>query len=251
LSGANVAFVLALVGPLLRRSARTVRLLATVAVLVVFGAMTRWEPSVLRACAMAATSVVAAHVGRPSQGVRILALAATALLLVDPFLLRSVGFLLSCGASLGITLLAAPIARRLRGPAWLRESVGTTLAAQLGVTPVLLSVFGSLPLVTVPANLLAVPLAGPLTTWGLTGGVAGGAVRTSAPALTGVLQLPTRVLAQALLGLADLAGSAPVSVGGRELAFAAMGALLVAAAVAVRRRRRRMLRRRALVVPSR
>jgi competence protein ComEC len=250
-SGANVAFVLALVGPLLRRSTRAVRLVVTGAVLVVFGAMTRWEPSVLRACAMAATAVVAAHLGRPARGVRVLALAATVLLLADPFLLHSIGFLLSCGASLGITVLAAPFSGRLRGPAWLRESVATTIAAQIGVAPVLLGVFGSIPLVTAPANLLAVPLAGPLTTWGLTGGVAAGIVRPSAPTLTVVLQLPTRVLAQALLGLADLAGSVPASVGAIELAVGGAGTLVLVVTVAVRRRHRRMLRERALVVPSR
>jgi competence protein ComEC len=250
-SGANVAFVLALVGPLLRRSSRTARLVMTGAVLVVFGAMTRWEPSVLRACAMAATAVVAAHVGRPSQGVRILALAATVLLLVDPFLLRSIGFLLSCGASLGITLLAGPLARRLRGPAWLRESLATTVAAQIGVAPVLLSVFGSIPLVTLPANLLAVPLAGPLTTWGLTGGVLAGLARPRAPAVSDLLQLPTRVLAQALLGLADLAGSVPAAVDATALALGAAAAVVALLTVAACRKHRRMLRQRALVVPPR
>jgi competence protein ComEC len=250
-SGANVAFVLALVGPVLRRSSRTLRLLATGGVLLVFGAMTRFEPSVLRACAMAATAVLAAHVGRPSQGVRILALAATVLLLVDPFLLRSIGFLLSCGASLGITLLAGPFARRLPGPAWLRESLATTVAAQLGVAPVLLTVFGSIPLVTLPANLLAVPLAGPLTTWGLTGGLLAGVTRPRAPSLSALLQLPTRVLAQALLGLADLAGSVPASMDATDLALGGACTVVLALSVTVCRKRRRMLRERALVVPPR
>jgi competence protein ComEC len=250
-SGANVAFVLALVGPLVRRSTRTARLVATFATLLVFGAMTRWEPSVLRACAMAATAVFAAHVGRPTQGVRVLALAAAALLVVDPFLLRSVGFLLSCGASLGIALLAGPVARRLRGPEWLRASVGTTIAAQVGVAPVLLPVFGSIPLVTLPANLLAVPLAGPLTTWGLTGGVLAGIVRPRAPGLAGLLQLPTSVLAQALLGLADLAARAPAPLDATDLAVVGAVALLVVGTVAAWRAHRRMLRERALVVPPR
>ena len=46
-SGENVAFVLILAGPLLRRLPRFGRLAAGVTVLVVFGTMTRWEPSVL------------------------------------------------------------------------------------------------------------------------------------------------------------------------------------------------------------
>jgi competence protein ComEC len=249
-SGANVAFVLALLGPFLRRAPRGGRVALTLVVLAVFGAMTRWEPSVLRACAMAACAVVAVHVGRPAAGIRLLSLAVTVLLLVDPFLLRSVGFQLSCGASAGIALLAVPFARRLRGPAWLRESLATTAAAQVGVAPVLLPVFGSMPLVALPANLLAVPLAGPLTTWGLTAGALAGVVHDVAPPIASLLQAPTRVLAEGVLGLAALASEVPIEVD-------ATGALTLAAlvapigAAAALRRRRRMLRERAMVVPTR
>ena len=256
-SGENVAFVLALAGPALRRLPRSARLGAALAVLVVFGAMTRWEPSVLRACAMAALAVVAVYAGRPAQAVRLLALAVTALLLIDPFLVHSVGFLLSVGASLGIALLAVPITRRLRGPAWFREPLATTAAAQIGVAPVLIPVFGSIPLVAVPANLLAVPLVGPLTIWGLAGGTLAGLIRSRVPAAATALQWPTRVLADAVLGIADAASRVPVAVGapfvGIVLAAAAVAAVIVAVAMGVmgRVRRRPMLRRRALVLPPR
>ncbi len=135
--------------------------------------MTRWEPSVLRAIAMAVIGLVAGYLGRPTAGLRVLVLAAIALLVADPFLLHSVGFLLSCGASLGIAVLARPVTARLRGPGWMREVLGVTAAAQIGVAPVLIPVFGSMPLVVLPANLIAVPLAAPLTMWGLAAGVLG------------------------------------------------------------------------------
>ena len=82
-----------------------------------------------------------------------LALAATVLLLADPFLVHSVGFLLSCAASVGIAVLGPPIARRLPGPRWFRESLGVDLGAQVGVSPVLIPVFDGVPLVALPANL--------------------------------------------------------------------------------------------------
>jgi len=245
-SGANVAFVLALVGPLLRRFPRGARLVATLTVLAVFGVMTRWEPSVLRASTMAACAVVAVHLGRPARTTRLLTVAVTLLLAMDPFLVHSVGFQLSCGASLGIALFSAPIATRLRGPAWLRESLGTTAAAQLGVAPVLLPVFGSMPLVTLPANLLAVPLVGPLTVWGLGAGALGGLVGRSASGLAAALQLPTRVMAEAVIGIADAAGRVPVAIDIRTAV-----ALGIAVGVAVVARHRRMLRRDALVVSPR
>ncbi len=137
---------------------------------------------------------------------RVLAIAASGLLLADPFLLRSVGFLLSCGASAGILLFGEPIARRLPGPRLLRETAGVTLAAQLGTAPILVPVFGSVPLVALPANLVAVPLAAPITVVGLVAGVVGGLVRPFWPGAATVLQLP-------VLGLA--AGRGARGLGGR------------------------------------
>ncbi|MGH9014378.1 MAG: ComEC/Rec2 family competence protein [Acidimicrobiia bacterium] len=241
-SGANVAFVLALVAPALRRLGLRGRLTTGLAVLVVFGTMTRWEPSVLRACAMAACSMTALYLGRPAAGLRVLALAAIALLLADPFLLHSIGFLLSCGASAGITLLAARLSVRLPGPAWARAGLGVTLAAQIGVAPVILPVFGSLPLVALPANLVAVPLAAPLTVWGLVSGVAGGIVGRGWPGLAGALQVPTLLLVRAVLAVAAVAGRVPLAVDDR-----AAWAIVAVAALVAARRRRSTLRRDGLV----
>jgi competence protein ComEC len=192
--------------------------------------MTRWEPSVVRAIAMASISMVTAFLGRPTHGLRILLLAVIGLLLIDPFLLHSVGFGLSCGASLGIVLLARPIAQRLRGPVWVRDTLGVTAAAQLGVAPVLIPVFGSMPLVALPANLLAVPLAAPLTIWGLVAGVVGGVARPLSPAIPRLLELPTVGLLHALISVADLASRVPVAIDGRAASgLIALGALLAAA----------------------
>jgi competence protein ComEC len=231
-SGENVAFVLALFAPLLHRLSLRGRVVGALFVLLLFGSMTRWEPSVLRAITMAAVGLVAGYLGRPTAGLRLLVLAAVVLLVVDPFLLHSVGFLLSCGASVGIAVLAQPITARLRGPSWMREVLGVTAAAQLGVAPVLIPVFGSMPLVALPANLLAVPLAAPLTMWGLTAGVVGGLLHPYVPGAARLLELPTVALLHALIAIADVASRVPLAIDGR----AAWGLVaLVALAAALRR----------------
>ena len=109
-SGQNVAFALALAGPVLRRLRLWPRLAATVAVIGLFGVMTRFEPSVLRASAMAALAATVAMVGWPVARVRIIALAVTGLLVVDPLLARSVGFQLSVCAATAIVVVAPPLA---------------------------------------------------------------------------------------------------------------------------------------------
>ncbi|MDP8987993.1 MAG: ComEC/Rec2 family competence protein [Actinomycetota bacterium] len=206
-SGQNVAFVLVLCRPVLGRLGLRGRWLATLGVIAFFGLVTRWEPSVLRASAMAALACTASGLGRPASGGRVLALAVAGVVLVDPLLVRSVAFQLSVAASAGILGLARPLALRLPGPRWLAEVLAVTLAAQVGVAPVLVPVFGGLPVASVPANLLAVPAAGPLMGWGLTAGLAAGALGPPADA---VLHLPTSVLVAWVAAVARWGASLPL-----------------------------------------
>jgi competence protein ComEC len=133
---------------------------------------------------------------------------------LDPFLVHSVGFLLSSGAAAGIVLWSAPIAARLPGPRPLAEALSVTIAAQLGVLPVLLPVFGTVPLVALPANLLAAPVVGPLTIWGLVAGVAGGVL---GPVAAHWLQLPTYALLRWVETVAHTAAAQPVALDGRAV----------------------------------
>jgi competence protein ComEC len=224
-SGANVAFVLAIIGPLLRRLRLGSRLVVGLTVLMVFGTMTRWEPSVLRASAMAGIAMAATFLGRPAPASRLLTLAAIGLLVADPFLVHSVGFLLSCGAAAGILLLGPAISARIPGPRPVADALGVTAAAQIGVLPVILPVFGTMPLIALPANLLAAPVVGPLTVWGLVAGVAGGLL---GPGPAHWLQLPTYALLRWVETVADVAASTPLAIDGRALC----GLLAISGAVA-------------------
>lgn len=224
-SGANVAFVLALVGPLLRRLGLRGRFVGGLAVLLVFATATRFEPSVLRAGAMAAIAMAATLLGRPVAAPRLLALAVIALLLVDPFLLRSVGFQLSAGASAGIVLVARPLGERLAGPSWLREPLAVTVAAQVGVAPVLLTTFGGMPLVTPLANLLAVPVAEPLTVYGLLAAAVAGLLGRAAPPLATAVLVPARLMVDWVAGVAHATAGRGGTLGTRAAAgVVALGA---------------------------
>src|SRR5262249_58643037 len=129
----------------------------TVGLIGWFALLTRFEPSVVRAAAMAAIAATATVLGRPASTVRLLSLAVAVMVLIDPLLVWSVGWWLSVGATGGIAVLATPLAVRLPGPRPLAQTLAITAAAQVGVTPVAIAAFGGLPVVSVPANLLAVP----------------------------------------------------------------------------------------------
>jgi competence protein ComEC len=190
-SGQNVAVLLGAARPVIERCRYRVRLPATLALLALLVAVTRAEPSVLRATAMAGVVALAAAMGRAASAPRVLALAVTALVLVDPLLVHALGFQLSVAASAGIVVLARPIAARLPLPGALREAVGVTVAAQLAVAPILLRAFGGIPVAAFPANVLAGPAAAPVMVWGATAGALAGAV--GGPVAL-VIHLPTRAL---------------------------------------------------------
>ena len=87
-SGENVAFVLALLGPLLRRLPLGTRTAVALGAVTLFALMTRFEPSVLRASFMAAIAMLAVFAGRPAHRLRVLVYAAVVLLIIDPFLVH-------------------------------------------------------------------------------------------------------------------------------------------------------------------
>ena len=188
-SGQNVSFMLAAFGPLLLRLRPLPRWIVTVGVVAWFVALTRFEPSIVRAGAMAALSATAFATGRERSPVRILSVAVVILVLVDPLLVWSVGFWLSVGATAGVCAIGPPLASRLSMLGPLALPLGITLGAQIGVVVPSVLVFGRLPLVSIPANLLAVPVAGAVMLYGLPAALVGGAV----PGLAPVVMLPALV----------------------------------------------------------
>jgi competence protein ComEC len=188
-SGLNVALLLVLVGPFVRRLRPSVRWGVTLAIIVWFAGLTRFEPSIMRASAMAALSATAFLLGRDRAPFRLLCLAVAALVLVDPLLVHSAGFWLSVGATAGVCTVGPWLAARLRVLGPLATPVGVTVGAQVGVVVPLVATFGSLPLVSVPANLVAVPVASVVKLYGLPAAVVAGWV----PWLATPLMLPCRL----------------------------------------------------------
>ncbi len=188
-SGQNVSFVLAAAGPLLRVLRPWSRWVITLGLIAWFVSLTRFEPSIVRAGTMAALSATAFVLGRERAPGRILCLAVTGLLLIDPLIVRSVGFWLSVGATAGVATAGPWLGHRLRRLGPLAMPVGVTLGAQLGVVIPALLVFGRLPLVSVPANLLAVPVAGFVMLYGLPAGLLAGWV----PPIASFVMFPCRL----------------------------------------------------------
>jgi competence protein ComEC len=159
-SGQNVALILAVATPLIRKLAPGAQVVSTLLIIGWFVLITRSEPSILRAGVMAAIAVIASSRGRRVDPVRVLSMAVIALIMVDPLLSASVGFHLSVGATFGVISIGPLVTSILPSPKVFSVPIGVTLGAQLGVLIPALAVFQRAPLVALPANLLAVPVAG-------------------------------------------------------------------------------------------
>ncbi|BDZ43187.1 hypothetical protein GCM10025865_24860 [Paraoerskovia sediminicola] len=170
-SGGHFAVVVAAIGWCCStaRAPRWVRVVVTGAAVVGFVLLVRPDPSVLRAAATGCVGLVGTALGRPARAVPALAACVVVLLVVDPWLARSFGFVLSVAATAGLVTLTGPIASRLtpwcgRQPAFL---VAVPIAAQVACGPVLVLLDPSLAIYAVPANLLAALALAPATVLGV------------------------------------------------------------------------------------
>ncbi|MFJ9196550.1 ComEC/Rec2 family competence protein [Streptomyces flaveolus] len=182
-SGANFTILLALLlgppglaqhserrglAPRLGISLRATALLGGVLALG-FVVVCRPDPSVLRAAACGAVALLALATGRSRSLIPALATAVLLLVLYDPWLARSYGFLLSVLAT-GALLTLAPrwsaALRRRRVPPRLAEALAAAGAAQALCAPVVAVLSARVSLVAVPCNLLVEFAVAPATVLG-------------------------------------------------------------------------------------
>jgi len=145
-----------------------------VAILMVaaYSVMAGANPAVVRAAIMGGLAMVGKMIGRAKTAVNSLGLTAAVMVLVNPLILRDVGFQLSVLATAGILLIGAPVndwftnkTTKPENPAELNiwwRSVGefflVTLAAQIATLPVLLYNFHRFPAIGLLVNPLVLPV---------------------------------------------------------------------------------------------
>ncbi|MEV6399287.1 ComEC/Rec2 family competence protein [Streptomyces sp. NPDC051907] len=150
-----------------------------------FVVVCRPEPSVLRAAACGLIVLLAIGTGRRRSLIPALAAAVLLLVLYDPWLARSYGFLLSVLAT-GALLTVAPgwseALQRRRVPPRLAEALAAAAAAQAVCAPVVAVFAARVSLVAIPCNLAAELVVAPAT-------VLGFAALAAAPAAMPVAEL--------------------------------------------------------------
>ena len=185
-----------------------VMVLCGVAAVLAYAMLLETEGSVIRSLAMGLLGAYAMLRGSGRQSLAALQTTVLMCLLAAPHLAVDMGFALSVTATSALILLGPPLIRLLMRlmPVFCAEMLAAPIVASLWCTPLILVMSGKVPLYSVPANLIAAPLA-PLSM--LAGLVALGFILLGLPALADVCLRAGGLAAQGIEWAAHTAAHAP------------------------------------------
>ncbi len=181
ISGSNMVIIAGLIMSITRRFLRQQwAITATIVGVVAYAIFVGGDAAVLRAAIMTTLTLAAAALGRETYGMASLGFAALLLTAINPLMVEDLSFQLSFLATLGLILYVDPLQRLLEHglSRWMsseraRQVIGAisdsllvTVAAQITTRPLLAHTTGQLSLVSLPVNLLIVPLQAPVMVLG-------------------------------------------------------------------------------------
>lgn len=185
-----------------------VMVLCGVAAVLAYAMLLDSEGSVIRSLAMGLLGAYAMLRGSGRQSLAALQTTVLMCLLAAPHLAVDMGFALSVTATSALILLGPPLIRLLMRvmPVFCAEMLAAPIVASLWCTPLILAMSGKVPLYSVPANLIAAPLA-PLSM--LAGLVALGFMLLGLPTLADLCLRAGGLAAQGIEWAAHTAAHAP------------------------------------------
>lgn len=185
-----------------------VMVLCGVAAVLAYAMLLDSEGSVIRSLAMGLLGAYAMLRGSGRQSLAALQTTVLICLLAAPHLAVDMGFALSVTATSALILLGPPLIRLLMRvmPVFCAEMLAAPIVASLWCTPLILAMSGKVPLYSVPANLVAAPLA-PLSM--LAGLVALGFMLLGLPTAADVCLRAGGLAAQGIEWAAHTAAHAP------------------------------------------
>lgn len=131
-----------------------------------------FDAPIIRAAIMGSIGFVAQSLGRLYDAWRGIFLAVLGMLIIKPTWIFDLGFTLSFVATASLMLFERKIRKRVsKIPIIFREGLSTSLAAQIGVAPILFVTFGQFNLLSPIINALVLWTVAPITIIGMIGGI--------------------------------------------------------------------------------
>ncbi len=176
LSGYNITVIASWIKSLLLNLGSKTSSLFAVFSIIIFILMTGVPITAVRAGIMAVISLVALRSGNIYASLRALFIAVLIMNIINPRLIfYDFSFQLSILATLGIILFTKKISEMLYSklPSFLKEILATTISAQIAVLPIILYQTKMLSVLSLPANILVLPIIPVIMVFGFLGGAVG------------------------------------------------------------------------------
>lgn len=208
-SGYNLMILVRLARRVFEKTSRYLATVASGMLIIGFIAMTGMTPSMTRAGLVAALGVAAWYVGRKFHPVTLLLFAAAVTVAMEPSnVWGNVGWMLSFAAFAGVMVVAPVMTAYFFGKEkvpFIAQLFIETLSAQLVTLPIIASVFGTVSVISLVANVLILPLI-PFTmllvfVTGLVGFVS--------PVLQSIVAWPSQVVLDVIVRIIERCASLP------------------------------------------
>lgn len=174
-----------------------------------FALLTGASASVVRAAIMGSIVLVAQAWGRNIHALNLILVAAVAMVIYNPYvLIQDIGFQLSFAAVLGLVYVSPWLENTWSAPARFKGVWSMTVAtgaANIATLPLILVHFGALPVYSLPANIMILPLVPYAMAWGTISGVLGWVW----PTIANIVAFPAWALATWQLAVVQWFGRLP------------------------------------------
>lgn len=160
-SGLHVGFLIALLNALARKRKYWKITMGIFLVLILYGELTEWSPSTLRAVLIAILSMSGMYLNRAFDLTTGTAAAALGVLMVQPYQLFQTGFIMSYLAILGMAFLTRPLSH------FLGEGLASLMSLQIMMIPFQIYAFNRFNPLTIVINLPIIFLASVLVPCGV------------------------------------------------------------------------------------
>ena len=162
ISGLHIGFFVALLTGILSlcKLKKKWHVLVILPILIIYCYLCNFSSSVVRATIMATVLMIGRALGKKNDALTSMSFALILILFVRPMMVFDGGTQLSFLSVFSIILLQPTLSKVFRKIKLgkFSELLATTLAVQIGVMPIIIKMFGSFSILTIPANFICIPL---------------------------------------------------------------------------------------------
>ena len=164
ISGTHISYIIIGISFILNKARTPKKIMNAIAIisLIIFMFITRFSPSVVRACIMGIIMLFSKIVYRKLDVLNSMALSLIIILIDNPFAIKDIGLQLSYLGTLGIICLNIPITNLLSKHInrKMTQMLAVTISAQIIILPITIINFNNISTIFIISNILAVPITG-------------------------------------------------------------------------------------------